>query len=378
MANYRTKSSDEIRIAQDSASGDKAWDSFLLSTPAGQFQQSCAWARIKEHEGWKSSRWILTHGQSGAILGGFQILWKHKGPFRIGYLNKGPVAGSIEGQDWPRLLQAVKSAARSLRLAALIIQAPDLARGSEDALAAMGAVVVPGPTVITATLLLDLNPGLAHIEKGISQRVFRQIRKTRAGATFRWADATSAESFFTLMQETCRRQKVAPSPSSAAAIATVLREFSVSSEGESRIHAGILEAVEGGRVTAATLLLRFGDRLTEWKKGWTGETSGTHPNKALVHEAISHGCSTGCTLYDFFGISRSTAERAVAGGEADLAGIPGSDEFKLRFGGTPTLLPKARIWSPFPPLRPAIRLWVKYRDRQLKAAAVPTPSGVHG
>ncbi len=276
------------------------------------------------------------------------------------------------------LLHAVKSAARSLRLAALIVQAPDLARGSEDAMAKIGAVEVPGPAVITATLLLDLQPGLAHIEKGISQRVFRQIRKTRAGATFRWADATSAESFFTLMQETCRRQKVAPSPSSAAAIATVLREFSVSSEGESRIHAGILEAVEGGRVTAATLLLRFGDRLTEWKKGWTGETSGTHPNKALVHEAINHGCSTGCTLYDFFGISRSTAERAVAGGEADLAGIPGSDEFKLRFGGTPTLLPKARIWSPFPPLRPAIRLWVKYRDRQLKAAAVPTPSGVHG
>jgi hypothetical protein len=107
---------------------------------------------------------------------------------------------------------------------------------------------------------------------------------------------------------------------------------------------------EGVPLSAATVTI-FGDRVLFRHGGWfrSPEVEVARPNDILHWRIMQWAKASGYRIYDFGGFDRSAAT-------AMKRGEPLSDEFrktysnfKLGFGGEPSLLPSA-VWRAVPPL----------------------------
>jgi hypothetical protein len=342
--------------------GDPLWDDFLRSTPLGQYQQSSLWAEFKAAEGWKHHRIVLV-GETG-IVGGFQMLWRCKGPFRIGYVSKGPVAlPGISGLA-PALFNLLADASRLLGLQAVIVQLPDDSSDSgEDS---HGFVRSNPMNVIEATYLVDVSDGMDVVRRRMHRNVRQCVRKAREqGVAVRAGSEADLPLFFDLMTATSRRQNSLPNPGSLEALRRLWRLFAGSG--------GVEMAFAGrdGRDIAGRMNLIFGRRVTQWKKGWDGSDSNWHPNELLADHALEWAHAHGYRLCDFSAINRLTAEHILAGRPHDDKIARSRDMFNLRLGGYPCLLPRAHVLLPNPLLRWGYRLtyrpWERHKQQQLLA-----------
>jgi hypothetical protein len=343
---------------------DPPWDDFLRRVDCGQYQQSSLWAEFKAGEGWRHHRVIVTRGSD--IVGGFQILWKKKGPWRIGYVSKGPAAHSAAPNLAITLRQLLVAATRELRLDALILQPPDETPAEAAAYAHAGFVQSNPLAVIEATYVVDLNADMETLLTRMSASMRRNLRKAlKRPSTVRAGSEQDLGIFFALMSATCRRQETRPNPSSEDAIRLLWRIFSP----HESVRVTLVECE--GQVPAAKLSLCFGDRLTVWKKGWNGGQGDWHPNELLEHEALSWARSKGCRLCDFCSFDREAAERILAGEPATSLRLSSRDEYHMRFGGRPMLLPRAQILIPNPLMRWLYRqTYVRFEHRKVH----PLPS----
>lgn len=321
---------------------DAPWDDFLRSTPLGQYQQSSLWAEFKAGEGWRHHRIVVT-GDTG-IVGGFQILWRKKGPVRIGYVSKGPVAQS-DAAGLPGTLSALlASAARDLGLHALIAQLPD--ESPDPAENAPGFLRSNPMDVIEATYLVDVGEGMEAVRKRMHRNVRQCVRKARElGVNVRTGGEDDLPRFFELMLATCRRQGTSPNPGSLESLRRLWRLFA-QIDGVELAFAG-----RDGRDIAGRMNLVFGHRVTQWKKGWDGSNPNWHPNELLADHALEWAHTHGHHLCDFSAINRLTAEHILAGRPHDAAIARSRDMFNLRLGGYPKLLPRALVLLPNPVLR---------------------------
>jgi CelD/BcsL family acetyltransferase involved in cellulose biosynthesis len=335
----------EIQAWWSDAADDPEWDSFLAGIPQGQFQQSSLWGRIKAGHGWRIGRIVFTRGPDRDLVGGFQILWRRKGLFRVGYVSKGPVLTESAGIGFAAILGLVQAACGRQRLAAVILQPPDLAKVAWTGVSRRLWLENRLASVISASAWIALPATIEEALQAYAASVRRQIRKSLAGGlSICWVDADGCERFFSLMEQTCRRLGVVPNPASASVVRSLVAGFNASGAAGGKAGARIVAAEVHGETIAGSLLLRFGDRLTDWKTGWAGAGRQLHPNKALVHAAIGWAIASGCSLYDFAGMARKTAEHLLDGGRIASAELQGPDEFKLLFGSRPVLLPEARVW----------------------------------
>lgn len=352
----------EIRIQESDSTSCPEWDRRLQSSPLGHFQQSTAWARVKALEGWRARRWLVRTVDSGELVGGFQLLWTYRGPLRVGFLSKAPVLFDPARLAWRQLLELVPRAAARAGLSALVSQLPDNAVPEPADLPLLGPQPHRNLGVISATVLVDLTPSFAEVSRRFSRSTAKQVRRA-AGSDleFRWAEASGADAFHRLLVETCRRHGVAPNPAHSASLAALLREFGPLSAATAG--AGILEAWSGGTRIAGTLLVRFGNRLTGWKKGWSGAAPDLHPAKAITARALQWGCEHGCATYDFVSVSRRLAEE-WSRPDRDAALAPsGIDAYKLQFGGSPRLLHPPRLWLRPSPVRFAYGIALRLTGR---------------
>jgi hypothetical protein len=108
-------------------------------------------------------------------------------------------------------------------------------------------------------------------------------------------------------------------------------------------------------LAAAVLDLKFGTRLTTWKKGWNGQYRKFFLNSFLTYESIRSAQALGCTTFDFAGIERPMAEALSTGTPLSEEQRHHYDSGKLGFGGSPRLLPPAMIYCRNPMLRFAYR-----------------------
>lgn len=350
------------------APADPHWDNFLRRTPLGQYQQSSLWGEFKTGEGWRQHRTVVT-GAEG-IVGGFQILWRRKGPLRIGYVSKGPVALPQVPALYPELIRQLARDTRALGLNALIVQPPDEA-GDEagDGDGPQGFIRSNPMNVIESTYLVDVTEGMEAVRRRMHRNVRQCVRKSREqGVVVRAGTEADLPLFFDLMTATCRRQNSMPNPATLDSLRRLWRLFAASGSIE------LAFAGRDGRDIAGRMNLVFGDRVTQWKKGWDGTNSGWHPNELLADHALEWAQAHGHRLCDFSAISRVTALRILAGLPTDAAVARSRDMFNLRLGGQPKLVPRARIFLPNPILRWGYRLgyaqWEKRRERHMLAARV--------
>jgi hypothetical protein len=359
--------SDRLQVFLASTTEDPPWDAFLRSTPLGQYQQSSLWAGFKAGEGWRHHRVVVTNSD-GAIRGGYQILWRKKGPVRLGYVSKGPVAHPESPVLQLALLRHVAQSASELSLQALIVQLPDETTVDTDALAASAGLIRSNPMdVVEATYLVDVGAGMETVRKRMHRNVRQCVRKAlEQGLTIRSGTEDDLPLFFDLMSATCRRQNTSPNPDSLASLRLLWRTFA---------KAGAVEmsfAGRDGRDVAGRLNLLFGQRATQWKKGWDGSNPGWHANELLADQALEWAHQQGYRWCDYIAMNRLTAEHLLAGRPTGETIARSRDMFNLRLGGQPRLLPRAQLLLPNPMLRWGYRMtWLpreRQREQQLLAA----------
>jgi hypothetical protein len=327
-------------VALSTATSDPLWDDFLRQTPYGQYQQSSLWAEFKTGEGWQHHR-VLVRSANG-IDGGFQILWRSKGPFKVGYVSKGPVAHAETPVLRAELTRLLMQSARSLGLNALIVQLPDEVGVDMAASAEEPEFIRSNPLkVIEATYLVDVREGMEAVRRRMHRNVRQCVRKAREqGVTVRAGTEEDLPLFFNLMAATCQRQNAAPNPATFASLRRLWRLFAASGSVEMAF------AGRDGQDVAGRMNLIFGHRVTQWKKGWDGTHSEWHPNELLADHALEWAQDHGHRLCDFSAINRLTAESILAGRPTDSSIARSRDMFNLRLGGFPQLLPRARIYLP--------------------------------
>lgn len=287
-------------------------------------------------EGWQCLR--LTLEQGGGIVGGAQILWRKTRFGRIGYLLKGPVLGMEISESAPLMVELVKQIICSHRLLALIVQPPDFCQSLPAALADGGFSPDRLMGVISATCMVHLSGAPGAWEAGVARTKMVQTRRAvRRGVTIRKGGPGDSGLFFELMSATCARQGVRPNPPSEEALRHLVSVFARG--GAARVSF----AEVAGESVACVLDLKFGNRVTSWKKGWNGRHPETHPNTFLAWESIRWAASQGCAHLDFAGMSRSLAESVLSGRELTEEQKKMRDVFNLGFGARPLLLTPALI-----------------------------------
>jgi len=327
---------------------DPAWDRFLCSVPDGQFQQSSLWAQAKRGDRWVCLRVIFE--QDGATVGGFQIQSKQTRAGKVGFLSRGPVLALKTPEAEAFVLDTLIGLVKSQRIAALFLQPPDEGARWIELLGRRGFYLDRFFHFTDASLWVDLSgPPDAWKAKWRTDRRAAVRTAVKLGTTLYEAADADIPRFFELMQSSCRRQGVPPSPGTLEATQEMVRAFAKA--GLARITFAVCQ----GEPVATVLDLRFGKRFTTFKKGWNGQHGKHKPNVFLTHDSMSKAHELGCTCFDFAGLWRPLAEAVLAEQPLTPELENHYDAYKLGFGGVPKLLPPTMIYCRNPFLRMACR-----------------------
>jgi hypothetical protein len=329
---------------------DDIWDRFLQNSPLGHFQQSSIWAGIKSSDGWKCARVVVW--QNNTILGGFQILIRSRRMLREGFLNKGPVdPAQTDGLlDW--LFSLVEVVVKMHRIDVLVAQSPDCDFRSEARMKKSGRYAPNGiAKVITATFCIPLGSSLPQAETRMRRTIRLETRQaTKRGVVIREGNATDIPDFFRMMRVTCRRQNSLPNPATEESLLELWN--ALHAKGLVRLTIADCE----GKPTAGLLAFRFGERVTQWKKGWSEEYPEKHPNTLLAVESIRWAEQSGATLVDFVGGDRSYARSLMARESPTQKQLASRYFFIVGLGAEPRMLPLAYVLIRNPIARALYRL----------------------
>ena len=336
-----------VRVWTSGATEAPAWDAFLTGTPLGQFQQSSHWAGVKQQEGWKPIRRLFTC--EDAVVGGFQVLARRSRFGRVGYVSKGPVLLADHAQVANLLLEHMTRCARENGLRALIVQPPDACRIFLPLLARKPFLENHVLRVIRANYVIDTSKGFAAVKKRMHAKTLQRVRQAaRRGVSIRDGEREDLPVFFELMLATCERQgNVHPNPSRVELLVEMWDRFRPS--GSIRL---AFAQCDGAPVSGQLSIL-FGNRTTFLKKGWSGTHADRRPNQLLQYEEIKRAAEAGFACCDFAGLDTGTAKAMLRGAGPPAGPADTRDTFNLAFGGTPVLLPEARLLVPIPLLRTA-------------------------
>ena len=337
-----------MRVTFSQSLADPDWDAFLQSTSLGQYQQSSMWARYKASEGWQPLRCLFT--DDGRILGGFQILCKKTRFGRVGYIPKGPVFPDAGPERYQLAVDSMVRAAHDHGLGALIAQPPDDCTEASAILKGKGFIGSHLLDVIDSSLLIPLDENLDEVMRRMDPETRRKIRQARKNdVSIRECDKEDLPVFFELMASTCRRQSTRPNPSSPSLLQALWDAFRPNHRIE------ITFAEHNGKILAGVLCIRFGNRVTLWKKGWSESGGEFRPNDFLHEYAISKAHRDRFAVFDFAGLDRGIALSLASGKPLSTSQKKSRDVFNLRFGGLPKLLPQAMIYIKSNALRHAFR-----------------------
>jgi len=316
---------------------DFHWDDFLESTPLGQYQQSSLWARAKSFEDWRPLRIVLT--MDDRVAGGFQILIRNSRFGSIGYISKGPVVVEEDNDLLDFVMKLVISTVKTNHLKALILQPPDRSVIDGPAMARHWFLPNHLVEVISATLLVDLSDNMDAISQRIRKNTMIEIRQAeRRGIKIRPGCEQDVGIFFRLMLATCERQQTNPAPATEPALLAVWQALS------RRDRVRLFLAEYDGAAVAGALCLCFGDRVTIWKKGWSGQHRERHPNQLLLFKAIEWAHQHGYKFFDFAALNPDTASTLLRGEPLAEDQRKSPDFVHLSYGNHPVLLPESRIY----------------------------------
>ncbi len=329
---------------------DHAWDQFLESTPQGRIEQTSAWARYKNSEGWASVRLQLL--KQNDIVAGCQILTRQVKFFgKIAYITGGPVLSQKHPDCRGYLTHTLKQFCHTEGIFALL--AFPTAHEWSDEFEKQQFLPNYVKKVIEGHIVIDLGPDIDEIFRNIKPKKRQNIRSAaKQGVSVRRGATDDLGTFFHLMECTCKRQHTTPNPPDLASVQRIWQLL------EARGQAVLFLAEHQGHTLAALMAFNFGNNLLLWKKGWSGNTPSLKVNDFIIWEALrwakDHRLNTFQDLGINFDCVFSDEERADLGLETRRS----SDQFKQSFGGEVQLLPVSSLFIPNVFLRLGYRLGV--------------------
>jgi lipid II:glycine glycyltransferase (peptidoglycan interpeptide bridge formation enzyme) len=356
---------DKIAIRVGTRSTDSLWDKFLEGSPNGHFEQCSGWTDAKASDGWQGSRIEILN--ESRIIGGFQILFRGKGPVRIGYISKGPAIDSENPEALRLAIEQIKSQAAKHRICALLVQPPERSYRISTSLIQNGFLSNNLHRLIEATLLLDMSGSQAECLKQLSPNKRQIIRQSiKRGVTIIEGCEADLPKFFQLMLSTCRRQgNVRPNPLNLNNLMALWKYM------QSSGHFRLTFAVIKGIPVSGLLCVIFGDRMTLWKKGWIENHGNQHPNELLYYESIEWARAHGCKTCDFGALDRDIATAILQGENLSTKQMKSRHFFNIGFGGTPELFPPSCIWIPSSITRTCYGLFCYARSLLSKISRIP-------
>lgn len=342
---YQTQVSDKTE--------DPDWDAFLMKTPGGHYTQTSLWAQAKALLGWRAVRVIVS--QRGHIVAGAQLLIRPL-PIcgTIGYVPGGPLVVQDDAGLAQLVIAQLHQVAKDYRVQYILVQPRYTSEVLTRELLGWGYRPSSHPALTIATALLDLTQDLDHILRAMRKSTRHNIRLSqRKGVTVREGSESDLQTFYRLVMATYKRNKLSTfSEEYYTRLWRILHP---------REYLRLFIAEYAGEAVAASLVIPFGNTVTDAVGAWSGRHGKAHPNELLEWTAITWAKSQGYRYFDFDGITPAVARGELAS-NADTDGVT---FFKLGFGGEAVLCPGAYEYLPNPVLR-----WV-YRAIDQEIASRP-------
>jgi len=333
----------------------REWDAFLARTPGGAYQQTGSWAIAKWMEGLRSRRFTIKDGD--VVLGGAQLLYRPLpllGAFA--YVPLGPVLASDDPEVANLAVATLHRIAREHKISYLAVQAPRRGQAFARKLQSEGFSPAFLDFAPNASVIIDLADNLDLILSRMRKTTRYDIRASqRRGITIRDGGPQDLDAIHGLLLATARRQLF--STLGKKYLCDIWQQFSRCE------HIMIFIAEFEGQPVSAALMMAFGDTVTYWRGGWSGEHGGRYPNEALQWAAIQWARSQGYRYYDFGGIPRALAKSGLAGDSIRSPGQHSVGFYKLGFGGQIELFPESLLYVYNPTLR---RIWSAVSKRELE------------
>jgi predicted RNA methylase len=326
--------STEYEVTSVEASVDLAWDA-LVEVAGGDLAQTTLWAASRQRLGFRAYRIMITTARQ-ELLGGCLMYVKRVAPaWWVASIPRGPVVFTPGPGATSVVVREIVAAAGRAGVRVLIIQRPEAAPLLDGAMAEIG--FRPGVPSLApeATVRLDLRRSDEELLSSMSGMRRRNLRKAlRSGLEVSQDD--DIELFHRLHVVTAHRQGFVPATrENLQAQWNLLAPHARCAMFIARYH---------GVAAAGIWVTRFAGAVTFKLAGWDASSPAPpHASDAVQWAAIQWARSNGDSTYDFGGFDRHSAECLVNH-------LPMSDDFhrspsfyKLGFGGSPVLLPRARF-----------------------------------
>jgi lipid II:glycine glycyltransferase (peptidoglycan interpeptide bridge formation enzyme) len=274
------------------------------------------------------------------------------------------VGGRLQSQPG-FIASRLKQAARQQRLFYLAIDLPYYEQALVPALRAEGfrphLKHLPPSGLPTATLLLDLKPGLEALLAQMRTTTRYEIRKgVKLGVTVRQGTRADLPLFWELLIELCNRRRCTPNVAGLPFLNTLWDGFSAAG----RID--VLVAELTGSPVYALILLGFGNWSWAWRVGATDKCAKCHGAQVTYWEAIKLAKTQGAETFDLLGIYPAPDGNIVDAPICEGNPLQGITFFKLGFGGKPLHVPGT--FGLFP--NPVLRFFLKIGGEKLAATEV--------
>jgi peptidoglycan pentaglycine glycine transferase (the first glycine) len=316
-----------MNVREIPAAEKERWNAFVSSSPIGDLLQSIEWGELKRRSGgWQPIH--LAVEDDGAIRAAVTILKRQLPRLKkcIFYAPRGPVCDPADRDALSALIQAAGE--RAAKEGAILLKVdPPIVAGdpnADESLRELGFRSIPDPNGFggvqpRCVMHLDLRPSLDDILAGCKPKWRYNIRLAEKKGVQVRSDCTKDDlkTFFNLLKETAVRDRF------------LVRAYSYYEDmWDTLVGPGyaklFLTEYEGEAVSGA-LSFVYGDKC--W---YTYGASGNRhrnvmPNHLMQWRMIEWAKESGCTLYDFRGVSPNRD-----GGDDDH--LHGLNRFKEGFG----------------------------------------------
>lgn len=303
------------------------WNAALLRH-GGHLLQSWEWGEFKSMHGWLPER-VSVSGPEGE--GYAQILFRRKGPVSVGYIPRGPLLTGDVDVVWPKLQDAIDSAAKRHRAITVIFE-PDRETGLTGTYKEAGVVAGPAhlqPSRTVKVPLLDSDDAMLRAMHQKTRYNVRLAMRRRVDVEARQGtDHEALRQYYELMVDTADRNQF--SIHSYEYYEDFLKLF-----GD---NAFFVFASSEGNLAAVVIAAAFGaDAL--YMYGASSTQHRAHGAAFLLQfEAMKWARDRGCKSYDLWGIPEEDPETLRGDDNTSIAGSKGEDwrgiyRFKTGFGG---------------------------------------------
>ncbi|MEA3408575.1 MAG: peptidoglycan bridge formation glycyltransferase FemA/FemB family protein [Chloroflexota bacterium] len=297
----------------------ECWDDWVAQSPRGHLLQTWAWGELKGAFGWTPRRLALV--EDGAFLAGAQILYRHFGPFTLGYIPKGPLLAEKSPDIEDILWQAIHRQCRGMHAIALKVEPEWYDEKDHRHAWLRGHGLVPSSQCIQPRRTIIV--GLEASEEDILMRMKSKWRynvrlSIRRGVEVCKGEEHDVETFYDMMRTTAERGDFG-----IHSLAYYRRAWKLfAPQDRARLFMAYYEEEPLGG------LMAYAFNGQSWYM--YGASSNRHrnlmPNHQLQWRAMQWAKSKGCTQYDLWGITDVDPDSPTA----ELEGV---ERFKAGFGG---------------------------------------------